>query len=483
MFFTFLLISGVAYASLEIETYLQSNGNFRNLQLIIGSESTSMDCSIDTVGGDIALGQDFYDKDFSNTIHEVELPDTILGDYKVQFSPDWYMNTIVGQGYFFDDRIKVGGHVFENMSFAISESGFTGCIFGIAPSDTESVFSIGGDEAYEKPFYNNTLNQLVDEKVINTPAYSIWTGKDTKGTLLFGAIDHGKFQGELTLVPLLQRYRNGIGSSLYYYKSVPGPNIMLHSIRIGANADGEGASDIPINHNVIISAGALYSWSNIDFVAGLGSALGFTNQDWDVTYDPSVSNIPNAYGTGFVWNYCKDLPDFDGRYLILNFSGVDIAIPIEDLIAKGPDLKIDSLKSGDQDICALSLRADVDDSDRPPALSNDEIIFGYPIADKMYIAFDYSDNYQAGIAQAVGDAGDSNIEEIVSKLPGTSAALYSSTSINTDFSQMLSDMSAQAVKRGAPATATNGEAKSQTIWPFSTHFVSATSETPRTTSQ
>lgn len=479
MVFTLVLISGVVYASLEIETFLQSDGSFRNMPLIIGSESTTIECSIDTVGGDIALGEDYSGKKFSNTTHKVELPDSFSGNRPVQFLPDWYMNTISGVGYYFDDSIDFGGNKFENMSFAISEDGFgfNGCNFGIAPSDAEAVFSIGGGEAYEKPFYNNTLNSFVDEEVIKIPAYSLWTGDDTKGTLLYGAIDHAKFQGELTLVPLLPRYRSGIGSNLYNYDSVAGPNIMLHSMRIGANADGQGANDIPINHNVIISAGALYSWSNIDFVAGLANALGFTTGDWDVSYDPSVTNTPIAYGTGFVWNYCKNLPDFKERYIIFNFSGVDIAVPIEDLIVKGPTLKVSPEQSGDPDICALSIRANVGDSDHPPNLGNEEIVFGYPIANKMYLTFDYSDNYQAGIARAVGSAGDSNTEEIISKIPGTSAALYSSTSINSDFSQMFNDMSARAVKLPVPATATSGDATSRNISPSSTLFVSVTSAT------
>lgn len=308
-------------------------------------------------------------------------------------------------------------------------SQFSGCNFGIAASITEGVSNSFFDDV-TKPFYKNILARLVEDGIAKMQAYSLWTGSDTKGSVLFGAIDHSKYEGEqLTLVPLFSRKRDGVLDVNFDYTEVPGPDIMVH----GMNIQGiKNKFSIEMNQIAIISAGALYSWLPGSMLADLGSALGFVNLDWKAV-ENYFDNAIEIDGSGLVWNFCSDLPDFEGQHLVLDFSGVKIEVPVNDLVVKDVAdlLEFPPVDADGKKICALNLRANTAPYGEGPGSINQEIVFGYPIADKMYIVFDYYNN-QAGIAQAIGTSTDSNIEEMTTGIPGTMAALYS-TALNTDY--------------------------------------------------
>lgn len=429
----FLLASGIASAYLEVDSRLQSDGQFRNIEVVVGSKSTSFSCSIDTVGGDLVLSSDVFNTSGSSTLQEY-FPEGKDNFITIPFNADWVMNLESANGDYYHDDIIFGGQKLTNYSFAIADSGlseFSGCNLGLAPYITEGVSDTEFDGITE-PFYNNILARLVEDGVTKAQAFSLWSGSDTKGSVLFGAIDHSKYEGEhLTLVPLLSRNRDGVLDVNFDYTQVPGPDIMLHGMTISENQEEDIFETSQI---AIISAGALYSWLTMDMLADLGDMLGFVNQDWKTVINYDEDPPMQVTGSGLVWNFCEDLPDFNGKYLILNFSGVKIEVPIEDLISGAvPDALLFPPDNSDgKKLCILNMRTNVAPYGEGTGSTNQEIVLGYPIADKMYIAFDY-DNNQAGIAPAVGNPGKSDIEEITSGIPGKTAALYSSTSMITDY--------------------------------------------------
>ncbi|KAI0011851.1 aspartic peptidase domain-containing protein [Xylariaceae sp. FL0662B] len=100
---------------------------------------------------------------------------------------------VIAKGYGFNDTLVVGDVGVDNLTMGISyESGpFNSGVLGLG---------YGGSEA-DLP-EENLATQLVAKGLIPTAAYSIWLNDEnaTSGSLLFGAIDKAKYEGDLIII-------------------------------------------------------------------------------------------------------------------------------------------------------------------------------------------------------------------------------------------------------------------------------------------
>lgn len=100
---------------------------------------------------------------------------------------------LIEKGYIFNDTLTIDDVSVSNLSMGVSyESGpFNSGILGLG---------YGGDEMTLP--HDNLVVQLVSKGMIPTESYSIWlNGDDAKaGSLLFGAIDTTKYDGDLTII-------------------------------------------------------------------------------------------------------------------------------------------------------------------------------------------------------------------------------------------------------------------------------------------
>lgn len=105
-----------------------------------------------------------------------------------------YVDGTYADGIYMNDAISLGGVTVSNLTMGLvnETSHFIG-VLGIGYNDST---------------YSNFPDRLYEQGTINSTAYSIWVDdpQATSGSLLFGAVDTSKFEGNLTRI-------NSVGSS------------------------------------------------------------------------------------------------------------------------------------------------------------------------------------------------------------------------------------------------------------------------------
>lgn len=103
-------------AYLEVASFLQSDAQFRNIEFVAGSESTSFLCGLDTVGGDLVFSNNVYNSSVSSTLQQY-FPEGEDNYITIPFNADWVMNLESANGDYYYDNIALGGHRLTNYSF------------------------------------------------------------------------------------------------------------------------------------------------------------------------------------------------------------------------------------------------------------------------------------------------------------------------------------------------------------------------------
>ena len=116
-------------------------------------------------------------------------------------------------GDYFSDDFRLGGNTAKNITLAVAtqaKSVSTG-IMGIGFNTDESVVVNKGAQPYP-----NILDELVNQGLINTRAYSLYLDdlENDKGTVLFGGYDKAKYKGELTTLPIQPDAKSGIKNTM-----------------------------------------------------------------------------------------------------------------------------------------------------------------------------------------------------------------------------------------------------------------------------
>lgn len=138
------------------------------------------------------------------------------------------------RGAYFSDDIEIAGITIKNQHFAVANSSnlFATGILGLGP-DPYSGFNnsepdIGRNlDTYMASPYSLFLASMVSQGLINSRAFSLDMGnlQDATGSLIFGGLDKGRFEGTLQPFPLLTEsatttFSNGTLTeiSLYAYE-------------------------------------------------------------------------------------------------------------------------------------------------------------------------------------------------------------------------------------------------------------------------
>lgn len=121
----------------------------------------------------------------------------------------------------------------------------------------------GGEEIQTK--YDNFLFRLVDEGLINTPAFSIWfDNQNTNGSILFGGIDTEKYAGELQSLPI-QQVSNSTGDSLGYIDT----RIVLDNVSVNGTSYN-------VTEAYLWDTGSFYASLKSEIINEIATNLGMT---------------------------------------------------------------------------------------------------------------------------------------------------------------------------------------------------------------
>lgn len=118
-------------------------------------------------------------------------------------------------GTYYSDDVEIGGITVKSQHFAVanSSSGNPTGVLGIGPDPyggyNMSEPDVGGDlDTYMASPYGLLLTSMVSQGLINSRIFSLDLGTlyDPAGSLIFGGVDKGRFEGTLHTFPLLHQY-------------------------------------------------------------------------------------------------------------------------------------------------------------------------------------------------------------------------------------------------------------------------------------
>lgn len=284
------------------------------------------------------------------------------------------------------DDVIVGNVTVHSMSFAIAnETSSDVGVLGIGLAGLETTFSTRGGGGYT---YENLPIKMVNQGLINKNVYSLYLGKatDSSGNILFGAIDHAKFEGDLITVPIINSY-----ASAGYTEPIR-LEIIVNNMTLSSSTDEVTVTSR--SYSAVLDTGSTLSYLPSALFTRVGEALG--------------GSYSSAIGA-----YLLPCTSSSNIKLTLNIGGMDIDVPLTDLLLRG--------SSSSSSVCYLGILEQL--------LSSRYMLLGDNILRHAYVVYDLED-LEISVGQVVF-TDDEDIEVITSTVPGAvRAADFSSTSVS-----------------------------------------------------
>ncbi|RLV94142.1 Candidapepsin-9 [Spathaspora sp. JA1] len=303
---------------------------------------------------------------------------TVLGSFNTERSKTFVQNNTEvfeikyadgssASGIWGYDDVFIGGIKVSNLSFAVADQS----------SSDVAVLGIGlpGSETATEE-YENLPIKLRNQGTINKALYSIYLGKasDSKGSVLFGAIDHEKFVGNLQTHPMDNDYTR-----------IPRIRIEINSMDFENGSKSKNL--LSTTDSVVLDTGSTLSYVSAYVFETLGEALGGTLDSSGQVYIIDCNQPKSAT-------------------LNLKFENQTIRVPIGDLI----------IRSNTTSECYLGVLAQ--------SYQSSYMLFGDNILRSVYMVVDL-DGQEISLAP-VNYSDKEDIEIITSTVPANRATTTSS---------------------------------------------------------
>lgn len=281
-------------------------------------------------------------------------------------------------GYYGTDSLTIGNTTLSNMTFAVANmTSSNNPVFGVGLPQLET-----SDENVDV-VYPNFPQLLKQQKVINKVAYSLFLNRQnaTQGSILFGAVDHKKYTGQLQTVPIV----NANGAP-----QINKLRIVLNSISLGSGSTTVQATNQSLA--VLFDSGTQISYLPQEMVSEISQILGGSP-------DPRYTNQQIVSCSYLKLNL----------NITFNFSGANIQIPLSEFIFQ------------DSGQCILGIR-----------VMESSFILGDNFLSNVYVVYDLQD-LEVSLAPASFQQG-SQIEIITSTIPNAvKASQYSLSTFYLSF--------------------------------------------------
>lgn len=308
-----------------------------------------------------------YRPDESATLGNMTLEDS-QASFEIK---GWNADSAFG-GLWMTDDFRIGELSLVGAVFGlVSRKNYTNCVIGLGPVSGEIAAKFM-ENGVLFPTYNNTpnlgLSQIGDK---NVSGYSIWVEPPSsgqtpsKGTIMFGGYDPYKLSGLIYMIPMISIATTSNNEEIYDGEPME-VRVILHAV----SAMFDESQDVTPSDSMLntLNATDVYTQSNgtSTFEQPLYEAVRYEqpvavqlNTGLHLSYIPrdvvrelgvAFGLTPIANGTGYA-GVC----DPQG-YVRLNFSGVPITIPAQDLMIPDPEGNISGFKLSDgTNACFLSL--------------------------------------------------------------------------------------------------------------------------------
>lgn len=319
------------------------------------------------------------------------------------------------------------------MALAYS-SNSTPVVFGIGLPQNEATNTLDcsnsdGSCVFEHQ-YINTAEQIADQYNDGYSVYSFYFNNGVRaaegnpGQIIFGGMDTKKFKGDMSIVPLINYYRQ-IG---YNISNPVDFSIMLNGVYTKDGCDLISGFSIA----ALLDSGTSYGYLPDQVVESIGESIGYEYDADQGVYTGSCTNLL-----------------LDTIYL--DFSGKNISVPTAQLL--------DYLYEDDDSTCMLAIIPSGDIRSTGGKVGN---IIGDVLLRSLYVVYDLT-HYELGIAQAKPNVTDSEIQPLTKSIEGaTRAPRYSSVLLNGKYTKDSSCKTAATSTRPAASSVVSSSRVSST---------------------
>ncbi|SMN21090.1 similar to Saccharomyces cerevisiae YDR144C MKC7 GPI-anchored aspartyl protease, member of the yapsin family of proteases involved in cell wall growth and maintenance [Maudiozyma saulgeensis] len=362
--------------------------------------------------------------------------------FEISYGDGSYASGTWGQDVLAMNDVNITGVSFGVANYTNSTVG----VLGIGLPGLESTYSgTGSTSSAHRYQYANLPMILRQTGAIEHTAYSLYLdSSDAKyGSVLFGAVDHNKYSGDLYTIPMINIYENqGFSNPIEFDVTLQG---------IGVSTSDEQVTVSQTKLPALLDSGTTISYMPADLVSLLAEEIG-------ATYSST---------SGFYEMRC--LSSSDDTELVFDFGGFHITAPLSDFL-------ISTTLSNKQCIFAVV-----------PEVTN-SVILGDVFLTHAYVVYDL-EKYEISMAQASYDDDTEDIEVIDSSVPSAvTAASYSNTwSTSQDITSggniFTLDGNTTVTSGGSTIVTATGSTRSASHSQSTTRRGSSTSRVERTNGQ
>ena len=308
-------------------------------------------------------------------------------NFHISYGDGSFASGTWGQDVLVLNDINVTGVSFAVADYTNSSVG----VMGIGMAALESTYS---GRYVTKPYmYDNLPIVLKNSGAIDSITYSLFLNEPNAktGSVLFGAVDHSKYAGQMYTVPMVNIFRDqGVMHPIEF-------DVTLFGIGLSSS---ESDSKITITSSklpALLDSGTTITYLPSEIVALIAEEIGATYSE----------------DSGFYELQCPDSDTEDYTDLVFDFGGFHINAPLSDFL----------INLG-RNVCLLGIGPQ----------DAEQAILGDVFLSNAYVVYDL-ENYEISLAQASYENADStnqdDIELITSGVPNAvkAASYYNSWSV------------------------------------------------------
>lgn len=386
---------------------LTYQGGFYSMDLEIGTPAQKMEVLLDTGSSDLwVMSKDnIYCSSNSKSSSTSSIDCSKYGTFDSSESSTFYANDssfqitygdgTMANGTWAQDVVTVNNVALSNMTFGVAtRANSTVGVLGIGLEQLEVTYAGGSsNHAGGNPYtYDNFPLYLKNTGVTKSNAYSLFLNNQSadSGSILFGAVDHSKYDGQLYTVPIINTLKSkGYDQPIQIDITLQGVNLI--------DSDNTSQAISSTKLPALMDSGTTLTYLPSEIVDPIVEAMGASFLDSSSAY---VVSCPS----GVVSDSLKN------QYVSFDFGGFDIRISLSDFL-----IQIE------EDSCLVTISTNDGGSST----------LGDSFLTHAYVVYDL-DNLEVSMAQAVYNNTESNIEEISGSVPNAvQAAGYSSTWTST----------------------------------------------------
>ncbi|KAK9779781.1 putative Aspartic peptidase domain-containing protein [Seiridium cardinale] len=338
---------------------------------------------------------------------------TVVGEGEFSIA---YVDGSSSKGDYFTDNFEIGAASLTNVTMGLGEeTDIAYGLVGIGYAINEAI--VGTEQSYSAA-YDNLPVQMQNEGLIATNAYSLWLNDldASTGSILFGGIDTGKYEGDLSRIDVIPDGTSGRYSSFMVY---------LTSLTANSSSGSDSLSSSAFPIPVVLDSGTTLSYLPTDLAKQVWEEVGAIYSS-DVGSAVLPCSMASSKG-----QFVFQLGGSNGPTISVGMDELVLS-----LVTSGTGPTFTSGQYSGKEACQFGIQN----------FSSDPFLLGDTFLRSAYVVYDLTNN-QIGIAKTDFNSTTSNVVAFAS----AGAEIPSATAVANQVTSSAGSGSATTPTYGASA--------------------------------